>query len=215
MNLQTIPSTCPTGLTFFPEINACARPSDTPGCVSAMFLVNGMEYTQVSGRVRGYQFGIAVGFSRYNMSSSEYGIDGAYVDGISITHGQSPRQHIWTFAAAQSLNGSFETTCPCIRPGEEFPDGIIPDFVAQDYFCDTGVPLGSSPAFNVYYGDNPLWDGEGCEGGSQCCEFNCPPWFNKVLPQSTTDDIEVRICTEDPNLIVGFPFDLLEIFIQQ
>ena len=28
------------------------------------------------------------------------GIDRYYVDGISLTHGQSPRQHIWSFAGA-------------------------------------------------------------------------------------------------------------------
>ena len=33
-------------------------------------------------------------------------IDGAYVDGISLTHGSNPRQHIWTFAAALDEVGS-------------------------------------------------------------------------------------------------------------
>ena len=27
-------------------------------------------------------------------------IDSNYVDGVSLTHGSNPRQHIWTFAAA-------------------------------------------------------------------------------------------------------------------
>ena len=41
-------------------------------------------------------------------------IDQAYVDGISITHG-SPRNHIWTYAAASSSNESDcpSRACPC------------------------------------------------------------------------------------------------------
>ena len=39
-----------------------------------------------------------------------------------------------------------------------------------------------------------LWDGEGCVPTSTCCEFNRPPWFCTTLPQSTTDDLELRIC---------------------
>ena len=46
------------------------------------------------GRIRGYQFGGTVAFY-YTQ-----GIDGYYVDGVSLTHGGAgSRQHIWTFAA--------------------------------------------------------------------------------------------------------------------
>ena len=41
---------------------------------------------------------------------------------------------------------------------------------------------------------------QGC-GSPPCCELSYPPgvtapWFCKQLPQTTTDDIEVRICNE-------------------
>ena len=43
---------------------------------------------------------------------------------------------------------------------------------------------------------DPLWDGEGCGDTSTCCEFNSPPWFCRDLPESTTDDIELRLCSD-------------------
>ena len=46
--------------------------------------------------------------------------------------------------------------------------------------------------------DDPLWDGQGCGGTSTCCSFNNPPWFCKQLPQPTTDDIELRLCADEP-----------------
>ena len=40
-------------------------------------------------------------------------IDGAYVSGVSLTHG-SPRQHIWTFVAGYSeFNNIGDDFCPC------------------------------------------------------------------------------------------------------
>ena len=57
---------------------------------------------------------------------------------MSLTYG-SPRKHIWTFAADRDKNGSF---CRCgVRD-----DISTPDFVGEDYFCDTGeAPAVKSP----------------------------------------------------------------------
>ncbi len=61
------------------------------------------------------------------------------------------------------------------------------------YFCD-----------GAYNGR--LWDGQDCT--TACCTFNSPPWFSVSLPAPTTDDIEVRICTDqdksDEDIHVGF-----------
>ena len=63
-------------------------------------------------------------------------IDGAYVTGVSVTHG-SPRQHIWTFAAGFSDNDTrwLSELCPC-NPNS---DASVPSFVGEDYFCDSGL----------------------------------------------------------------------------
>ncbi len=77
-------------------------------------------------------------------------------DGVSLTHDQSPRQHIWTFANAVDEIRSGFYVCPCTRPDLPYT-GVVPPFISQDYFCETG----SRQAFshNTFYPDDPLWDG--------------------------------------------------------
>ena len=65
------------------------------------------------GRVRGYQFATPDAFS----VASSQGLDGHYIDGVSITHGL-PRTHIWTFAASLTSTTS-GVGCPCDRNGYE------------------------------------------------------------------------------------------------
>ena len=48
--------------------------------------------------------------------------------------------------------------------------------------------------YNIFYGDDPLWDGAGCGPNNDCCTLNNPPWFHKQLPSATADDIEMRLC---------------------
>ena len=44
-------------------------------------------------------------------------IDSQYVDGVSLTHGQYPRKHIWTFAAAlMKLKSNTDLTVPALTP---------------------------------------------------------------------------------------------------
>jgi len=50
-------------------------------------------------------------FNPYHLQQSRT-IDDVYVDGISLTHGSSPRQHIWTFANALDEVRSQEWVCP-------------------------------------------------------------------------------------------------------
>ena len=67
-------------------------------CSSTTFSVGGSQYSRVCGRVRAYWWGLNWGF--YGYHSRHQGIDGSYVDGLSLTHGApGSRQHIWTFAS--------------------------------------------------------------------------------------------------------------------
>ena len=70
---------------------SCARPSDAGvrTCYSAMFPTQGIHYSQVCGRIIGYQVGQPGGFISRGGHSI---IDIHYVDGVSLTYG-SPRQH--------------------------------------------------------------------------------------------------------------------------
>ena len=78
--------------------------------------------------------------------------------------------------------------------------------VGENYFCETGVTGSASSEFQP---DDPLWDGENCGSRSTCCEFNNPPYFCQSLPETTDDDIEVRICVDEP-----FEELPIEIFVQ-
>ena len=63
------------------------------------------------------------------------------------------------------------------------------------------------------YSEDPLWDGEQCEG--ECCSNGkSPPWFSVELPNPTSDDIEVRICCGEGTQEDDTPIQLLEIYVQ-
>ena len=204
---------CPNGFRLVsrtePPRRMCGRPGPI-GCVSTTFSTHGIEYSRVCGRVIGYQDNTPDAFEAYATGAAT-SIDSYYVGGASLTHGQSPRQHIWTFACAidEVESHNKDNSCPCIKPEEAF-NSAIPSFVGQDYFCDTGAR--SSFQF-IFYPDDPLWDGQGCEGTSTCCEFNNPPWFCKQLPQSTTDDIELRLCDNEITNNEDTPLERVEIYI--
>ena len=59
-----------------------------------------------------------------------------------------------------------------------------------------------------------LMDGSGCGPTSSCCSFNSPPWFCKELPQPTTDDIEVRVCTDHGAFDEDVTIEVLELYVQ-
>ncbi len=61
-------------------------------------------------------------------------IDDVYVEGVSLTYGHLPRQHIWTFVNETQSDSS---VCPCTRPNLPYT-GVVPPFIGQDYFCETG-----------------------------------------------------------------------------
>ena len=194
---------------------ACGRQnrSEYVLCNSIVFPTSNISYSHVCGRVIGYQYGAARAFQRENLNYTAV-ITYAYVDGVSLTYGQ-PRQHIWTVAAAldelENTNYGMHMRCPCTSPSSAATR--TPSFVGNDYFCETGVPLGQ-PWTKKFYSDDPLWDGEGCGPTSTCCSFNNPPWFCKQLPESTNAGLEMRLCGAGYPENANTPIELIEIFIK-
>ena len=186
---------CTNGLVqrnFNSSLRLCARPEIAEGCTSLNFTANDVPYSKVCGRVRGYQYGILNSYRVYYDNNRGRTLEDLFVHGAVLTHGH-PRQHIWTFIASRDeLVTHSWSGCPCLRLSSAPP----PPFIGNDYFCDTG----SREHFrtDTFYGDDPLWDGAGCESirgfDNTCCTFNTPPWFYKQLPQPTTDDVEMRVC---------------------
>ena len=168
---------------------------------------NSFQYSRVCGKVIGYQYGTPEAFN----TGRGRNIGEQYVDGISLTYG-NPRQHIWTFAVSRDeVQNNNNFICPCTnsRATESFQ---TPVFVGNDYFCDTGSEQRSVETF---YPDDPLWDGAGCGPYSTCCSFNTPPWFYKQLPQPTTEEIELRVCSA--GILVGEEYiavQQIQIFVQ-
>lgn len=204
---------CPEEFSFFFQANphlirTCRRPDNFVGCASTTYATYGVEYSRVCGRIIAYQHHTTDAFRAYHRDNT-LTIDSTYIDGVSLTYGQSPRQHIWSFASAFSENpNSDELSCPCIRSDRTFT-GTIPPFIGEDYFCDTGVG-----GLNQFHAFDPIWDGQGCPSSSNaCCQFNSPPWFCKQLPQPTTEDIELRICGSESNRSEGTPIEQIEIYI--
>ena len=175
-------------------------------CISTTFSPHGLQYSKVCGRIIGYQFGAPDGFHPY--LDNRGSVDTIFVDGIVLTHG-TPRTHIWTFANGISQYDTGESGCPCNDDSYTHP---LPPYIENDYFCESGHRYNSQPPA-TYLTNNPLWDGAGCVSGT-CCTFNSPPWFCKTLLFPTTNDIEVRICT---NYVVSEEdvlFEKVEIYIQ-
>ena len=163
------------------------------GCDAVPYSVQGVEYSRVCGKVIGYQREAPDGFIFYDETNAT--IDEEYVDGVSITHGQSGhRTHIWTFAAAQSEFADSRRACPCTEG--ETPSGdvlpLVPPYIGRNFFCDTGSQATGVPE-DRFHLEAPLWDGRGCGRRSTCCQFNRPPYFRTDIAP-TTDNIDVRLC---------------------
>ena len=88
---------CPTGLTLKTRGSEPQKLCDrTPhGCASNTYTAHGISYSHVYGRIKAYQNEYSAAFYFYTRS-----IDETYIFGVSLTHGQNPRKHIWTFAGA-------------------------------------------------------------------------------------------------------------------
>ena len=197
LNMTEPGTTCPSGLTQtgYIDINhdVCGRPNpSSAGCNSSFFSTYSINYTRICGQVRGYQYRSPDAF---NTGTSD--IDSYYVDGVSITYGSNPRQHIWTYAGGWTETALGSLSCPCNNGSSASSHS----FVGNDYYCESG--LNAPPFSSILYADDPLWDGQYCNGPeSTCCTNPNMPWFLKTLDETTTDNIELRVCSNG-----GLPFD--------
>ena len=174
-------------------------------CSSAIFLTNGMSFQRVCGRARGYQKGDTWAF--YGTDPDLYRtIDEDYVSGLSITYGNNPRQHIWTFASGRGEKYNHALNCPCTTTAAL----SLPSYVGSNYYCE------SAPwhyfNYDTYFFNNTLWDGAGCI--DNCCDDTTQPWFYCQLNQITQDGIEARICTAGKFRRRSVVIDQLELYIQ-
>ena len=214
INMTDTSYNCPTGLNLTSySKRTCGRSHATPrGFSSTTFSIGGLPYSRVCGRIRGYQFGGTDAFWSY--INWNQGIDGYYVDGVSLTHGGAgSRQHIWTFATGVTeVDTRFlSARCPC----DIHNYNSVPAFnVGDNFFCESGVHSPWSHPYSFILYPDVLWDGQNCTSTSTCCQFNNPPWFTKNLTSDTTDDIELRICASGTPQYTDVPLELIELYVQ-
>ena len=206
-NMTEPGATCPQGLynyTYGGKTVCDKSHGLVSGCSSTFFSAIGLNYTKVCGQARGYQLGSTDGFH-----GGSDNIDRDYVDGLSITHGSNPRQHIWTYAVGITADETSAYSYPCNTD----TTATTPSYVGNDYYCESGVTSSTFVA-NKFYPDDIMWDGQQCGSHeSPCCSSSTIPWFIKTLPQSVTDDIELRMCSSDGYPGEATPIDIIEIYI--
>ena len=213
LNMTNPNTTCPSGwqLTGYSK-RTCGRVSDARDTCDSVTFTTGREYSKVCGRMKAYQWGGTDAFQNYH-SGRVTSINGAYVDGVSITHGSPQRrQHIWTFVAGLSeSNPTWNSACPC----DASINIRVPAFVDEDYFCESAVNgVWGHNRHRKLLSNDPLWDRENCLSSSTCCSLHNPPYFVKQLPTPTTDDIEARICLNYGLRWENLAVELVELYVQ-
>ena len=179
-------------------IRYCRRSSLGYACDEHRFNDVTVPYSRVCGRVIGIQIGTGDVFRSLN------DINHPYVDGVSLTYG-NPRQHIWTFI---SYTSEFYNDCPCSTNSPR----TTPDFVGEDYFCESGAQTHDVVGTQAYT-DDPLWDGQLCrETEVPCCDR--PPWFYKELGSIVNDTIDFRLCSDQGGTDEESAFQLVELYVQ-
>ncbi|KAL5516976.1 hypothetical protein EMCRGX_G002436 [Ephydatia muelleri] len=161
-------------------------------CDSLSIPTAGASYQKVCGRFRGYQIGTTDAF--YDVLHLGVNIETHFADGVIVTYG-SPgrRQHVYSYVAAlwESVGG---TICPCA--GGAAP----PLFVGSDYYCESGNPVQEYHPTSMYSSD-VLWDRQQCGGNeTTCCDPPDIPWFCKTFSTQISEDLEVRICTDESSV---------------
>ena len=200
LDMSDATQTCPSGLRYYQSggVRVCGRTNSGGGCSNSVtYSSNGISYSQICGRVTGYQFGHVDGIDGPN------DINANYLDGVSITRG-SPRQHVWSLLAEYA-----QTDCPCASGNS----GLVRSFMGTNYFCESGNDGGAS---NNLYTSDPLWDGLNC-GGSEgpCCNVPGIPWFHRDYGSTnTTDYIELRICADAGYTGEDSPLSFYEIYVK-
>ena len=200
---------CPTGFRLYQSggVRACGRPStNDPSCSSVQYPSNGINYSQICGRVVGYQYGSP---AAVDTRFSDNNVNTFYVDGVSITRG-SPRQHVWTLMGGVSDSLYAAGNCPCNNPpGNTY----VPSYIGSNYFCESGNHITWS---QILYTEDPLWDGQGC--GTQemsCCSAPGLPWFHRDYGNvTTTDYIELRVCGDEQTSNEDVPVSFYEIYVK-
>uniref|UniRef100_A0A1X7TMD2 Fibrinogen C-terminal domain-containing protein n=1 Tax=Amphimedon queenslandica TaxID=400682 RepID=A0A1X7TMD2_AMPQE len=91
LDMSDATQNCPSGFKLYQSegVRACGRTNSGAGCVSVSFPSNNLNYSQICGRVKGYQFDGPDAIDNPSINWYRNSINSYYVDGVSITCGSS------------------------------------------------------------------------------------------------------------------------------
>ena len=209
LNMTHPDQTCPEQWRLYEQdtIRACGRQrSGVASCDSVQFSSNGYVYTEVCGRIIGYQYASPDADTHSNIRPTPGNeINEPYLDGVSITYA-APRRHIW------SLYGGHSDKC-CTIKHINFTENL--NFIENNYFCDSGNPGTIWHLDYTMFTEHPLWDGiAGCGSSPTCCAPTSGPWFRTILTVPTISDIEIRICADQSTGNEDTPVELIDVYIR-
>ena len=219
LNMTQPGAICPEGLRAWSFKNIdhqlCSKKGDGGGC-SSVYYSSLVNYTNVCGQVRGYQYGSPDGAGPIlgDGIKPNTEIDQVYVDGVSITYGGNPRKHIWTYMGSvhEQISRISPYVCPC---NTKYNQQLSPPkFIGNDYYCESGNPEPNTWYYALYPND-PLWDGKQCSvQEAPCCKSTSMPWFTKALNKESNSPIEIRLCRDEQFYSEDVPVDIVEIFVK-
>ena len=203
LNMSDPTKLCPDSWQNFTSPRSCGKKTTAP-CDSLSIPTFGFRYQKVCGRFRGYQVRTPDAFA----VSSPLGVEGGYVDGVSITYGSpGKRQHVYTYAAGEYEHTAW-ISCPCTGGGVS-----PPSYVGSDYYCESGNP--DSGWSDRWYTSDVLWDRQQCGGDeATCCNPPDLPWFCKTFPTPIAEDLEIRICTDEVDENENVAIESFQMYIQ-
>ena len=218
LNMSEPGATCPPGITLRRFNNIGHGLCGQPTTLSIVYSAQGFHYNKVCGQIKAYQFGAPDGFPPLGCSNVRPNIEdcNTYVDGVTITYGSNPRKHIWTYACgarekSEIIIDAAQYNCPC---NINSTGTTVPSFVGSNYYCESALSPGL-PYKSVLYPNDPLWDGEGCEGEeAPCCTNPNMPWFMTTLNEATSEDIELRMCANERSWDEDTPLEVIDLYIR-
>jgi len=184
---------CPPNFNLLHDPFSCKTSTHGQSCTSVIYSVMDSFYSCIYGRIHALQSGSPDGFlapDMYNRNGDPT-LEENYVDGVSLTYGENPKRHIWTFAAGLIYHGNKCERC----------DRNLPTFIGNDYSCE----INKLCPINTIYCNKPLWDGDQCLGQET---------FRRELNASIRDDIEMRVCRDQERSDEDFLITRVELYVQ-
>ena len=157
---------CPSGLRhqITKSVKTCVVKQDNAGCTEINYPVNNIQYTKITGQIRGYQVKSSDGFEKHGSTARPINfrnLNNNYLDGVSIsTYGR----HVWSFAAG----------CNCHNTNNK------PTIIGQDYTC------GGSARDTRYVGI--LWASQKCGRNSIWFYKVLPPTTTDIKVRICRDE---------------------------